>query len=59
MAEKDKSLTERLLNGEEVRCTECERGIYKPFTKNIKSCHDFICNNCNNHIHFIPNIIID
>ena len=56
---KEKELIEKLISGEKVECTKCKTGIYQSLVKDTKSSHDFICDNCNDHIHIVPNIIVD
>ena len=56
---KEKELIEKLISGEKVECTKSKTRIYQSLVKDTKSSHDFICDNCNDHIHIGPNIIGD
>ena len=59
MEKEDKTLIEKLITGESVICTKCKKGTYQSLVKDTKNSHDFICNKCNDHIHLVPNIVID
>ena len=54
-----KSLIERLLDGEEITCQICHKGIYRPFNPRFKINHSFVCDQCGSHIHWDPVVEID
>ncbi len=58
MAE-EKSLIERLRNGEMIKCLECNDGYYTTTAKDIKISHEFCCNKCKGVIRITPNIIVE
>ena len=53
------SLVSRLLLGEEVKCDECKKGIYRPLNPNCKINHSFVCDVCGSTYHWDPVIEID
>ena len=40
------NMIERLQKGEEVKCKECQKGIYRPFNPKYKINHAYVCDNC-------------
>lgn len=58
-SEKSISLVTRLLNGEQVTCTVCGKGIYEPVNPKAKINHGFICDNCGAHFSWDPVVIVE
>lgn len=56
---KSKSLIEQLNAGEEVKCSQCKEGVYKPFNPKFKINHAFVCDKCGNHINIDPVVDIE
>ena len=55
----NKPLLSRLLSGEEVRCDECNKGIYRPLNPKCEVNHCFVCDVCGSTYHWDPVIEID
>lgn len=56
---KSKSLTSRLLDGEEVVCENCGKGIYRPFNPQFKVNHSYVCDRCGDHVHWDPVVEVE
>ena len=59
--EKISDIIEKLRNGEDVTCLECEKGKYTTSLKSpedIKTCNYFRCNNCGSVVHCTPADVI-
>lgn len=52
--QREKSLVERLLDGEEVVCLCCGKGIYRPVNPAAKINHYFVCDCCGDGVHWDP-----
>ena len=48
-----------LKRGEQIKCLNCHNGYYKPFSLPAEKCDWFKCDNCGDHVHFTPNIIVE
>lgn len=56
---KSTSLISRLNGGEKVICTECRKGIYRPFNPKSKINHSYICDNCGAHVQWEPAVEVE
>ena len=54
--QREKSLVERLLDGEEVVCRRCGKGIYRPLHPEAKINHAFVCDYCGSRFHWDPKV---
>ena len=54
--QREKSLVERLLEGEEVVCRHCGKGIYRPLHPEAKINHAFVCDYCGSRFHWDPKV---
>lgn len=53
------SLSSRLIQGEEVVCEKCGKGIYRPFNPRFKINHVYVCDNCGDSVHWDPVVDIE
>ena len=51
---KSKSFLSKLLDGEDVVCDVCGKGIYRPFNPEAKINHYFTCDYCGLIYHWDP-----
>lgn len=49
----------RILNGEQVTCEKCRKGIYRPFNPKAKVNHCYVCDHCGDGIHWDPVVIVE
>ena len=52
-------LSEKLISGEEVKCVDCKKGIYKPFNPEAKVNHCFVCDTCGSHVMIEPCVVVE
>ncbi len=57
--QKSTSLMTRILNGEQVTCEKCRKGIYRPFNPKAKVNHCYVCDHCGDGIHWDPVVIVE
>lgn len=55
------SLSEKLISGEEVKCVDCKKGIYKPFNSKVKANanHCFVCDTCGSYVMIEPCVVVE
>lgn len=55
----DKTLLDKLKNGEKVQCPKCRGAIIQPFGTTADKAHSFVCPECDFEAHYTPKIDID
>lgn len=55
----EKSIIEKLQNGEQVVCLDCGKSFYVSVSENISESLEFYCPKCNSVFRVTPNVIIE
>lgn len=54
-----KSLIDKLINGEDVKCLKCSIGLYTPLNPYAETNHYYVCDKCKDTVHFDPVVDIE
>ncbi len=57
--DENKSILDRLMNGDKVDCPQCHEAIIEPFGTTADKAHSFICPNCDYTVRYTPAINIE
>lgn len=57
--EENKSILDKLISGETVKCPKCNEANIEPFGTTADKAHSFICPNCDYTVRYTPAINIE